>query len=69
MVEKMEICGMKQSEFDPCLFIGKKVICIQYVDNLLFWARDENNIHELAIKLCEVGMNLGQENDATGFLG
>ena len=26
MVEKMELCGVPQSEFDPCLFIGKKVI-------------------------------------------
>ena len=39
MVE--EICSMPQSELDPCLFIGDKVICICYVDDLLFWARDE----------------------------
>ena len=36
MVEKMELCGVPQSEFDPCLFIGEKVICICYVDDLLF---------------------------------
>ena len=28
MVEKMKACGMPQSEFDPCLFVGKKVTCI-----------------------------------------
>ena len=69
MVEKMEICGMKQSQLDPCLFIGTKVTCIQYVDDLLFWARDENDIHELAMNLREVGVDLEQEDDAAGFLG
>ena len=38
MVEKMSKCGVPQSNLDPCLFVGKKVICICYVDNLLFWA-------------------------------
>ena len=69
MVEKMEICGMPQSELDPCLFIGKKVIKICYVDDLLFWARDEKDIHDLAMKLREVGVDLEQEDDAAGFLG
>ena len=44
MVEKMEICGVPKSQFDPCLFVGEKIACIFYVDNLLFWARDENYI-------------------------
>ncbi len=38
VVEKMAICGMEQSNLDPCLFIGEKVISICYVDDLLFWA-------------------------------
>ena len=42
---------MKQSELDPCLFIGEKVICIVYVDDLLFWARDDNDINDLAFGL------------------
>ena len=69
MVEKMQICGMTQSEFDPCLFIGKTVTCIMYVDDLLFWARDESEIHKLAMQLREVGVDLEQEDDAAGFLG
>ena len=39
------------------------------MDDLLFWARDEKDIHELAMKLCEVGVDLEQEDDAAGFLG
>ena len=60
---------MPQSELDPCLFIGDKVICICYVDDLLFWARDEKDINTLAMKLREVGVDLEQEDDAAGFLG
>ena len=60
---------MPQSELDPCLFIGVNVICICYVDDLLFWARDEKDIHDLAMKLREVGVDLEQEDDAAGFLG
>ncbi len=69
MVDKMELCDMPQSKLDPCLFVGKKVICICYVDDLLFWARDEKDIHDLAIKLREQGVDLEQEDDAAGFLG
>ena len=65
----MEICGMPQSELDPCLFIGDKVICICYVDDLLFWAWDEKDINNRAMKLQEVGVDLEQEEDAPGFLG
>ena len=36
MVKKMELCGVPQSEFDPCLFVGKKVMCICCVDDMLF---------------------------------
>jgi hypothetical protein len=58
LVEKMAICGMVQSKLDPCLFVGEKVICISYVDDLIFWARDERDIHHIAMKLTEVGVNL-----------
>ncbi len=56
-------------ELDPCLFVGKKVICICYVDDLLFWAWDEKDIHKLAMALHEQGVDLEQEDDAAGFLG
>ena len=66
----MEICGMPQSELDPCLFVGEKVICICYVDDLLFWARDEKDINDLAMKLREVGVDLERKmmlQDSWGF--
>jgi len=49
--EKLECCGLKQSKLDPCLFFGNKVICIVYVDDLLFWSHKEESIIELAEQL------------------
>ncbi len=69
MVEKMESCGLQQSKFDPCLFIGDKVICVCYVDDLIFWSRDESDIDAVAMQLRGVGVDLEQETDAAGFLG
>jgi hypothetical protein len=69
LVERMEMCGMVQSKLDPCLFIGTKVIAISYVDDLIFWSRDKQDIHAVAMKLRDVGVDLEQETDAAGFLG
>eukprot|EP00804_Cyclotella_cryptica_P016960 CCRYP_001892-RA/>CCRYP_001892-RA protein AED:0.32 eAED:0.41 QI:0/0/0/1/1/1/2/0/530 len=33
--ERLQTQGLRQSNFDPCLFIGRKVIYITYVDDLL----------------------------------
>ncbi len=65
----MNLCGMEQSTFDPCLFIGAKVMCICYVDDLIFWALDESDINKLADQLISTGVALEQESDAAGFLG
>ncbi|KAL7460116.1 hypothetical protein ACHAXS_000583, partial [Conticribra weissflogii] len=51
------------------LFIGKKVISICCVDDLIIWARNEKDIVELAIQLCTEGVDLEQEDDAARFLG
>ena len=69
MTNKLYQSGLKKSKFDPCLFLGEKVTCIVYVDDLIFWARNEDNIHNLEINLRELGVNLDQEDDAVGFLG
>ena len=69
MTNKLEQNGLKQSNFDPCLFVGEKVTCIVYVDNLICWTRNEDNIHNLAIYLRGLGVYLDQEDDDSGFLG
>ena len=59
---------MSQSKLDPCLFIGEKVICICYVDDLLIRLKDETYISEVAVLLCHSCVDLEQEDDAAGFL-
>ena len=66
---KLEQCGLEQSKFDPCLFIGPEVICVVYVDDLIFWSKDVPLINGVAMQLRELGVDLEQEDDAAGFLG
>ena len=40
----LEERGFKQSKFEPCLFTNGKVICLVYVDDVLWFARDEKDI-------------------------
>jgi hypothetical protein len=41
LTEKLEQCSLKQSQLDPCLFIGSHVIRIVYINDLLFWSPKE----------------------------
>ena len=66
--KKLESCGLKQSKFDPCLFIGPYDMCIVYVDDLIFWSRDKVNIDRVEMELCKLVVALEQEDDAAGFL-
>ena len=69
MTEKLEKVGLTQSKFDPCLFIGPDVICVVYVDDLIFWSRDLANIERVALELFKLGVALEKEDEAAGFLG
>jgi hypothetical protein len=60
---------LEQSKFDPCLFVGTKVICVIYVDDLIFWSKDTLVINESTIQLRDLCVDLEQEDDAAGFLG
>ena len=69
MVEKLEACDMKQSELDPCLFIGPTVIAVMYVDDMLMWSTNTDHIYALGSQLRDNGVMLEEEDDAAGFLG
>ena len=36
ITEKLEACSLKQSKFDPCIFIGPDVMYIVYVGDFIF---------------------------------
>ena len=69
LTKAMIASGMQVSKLDPCLFVSDQVICICYVDDILFWSADEAYITELGIKLRKEGLLLEEEDDAAGFLG
>ena len=49
---------MIQYNLDPFLFIGDKVICIVYVDDLIFWENDKSDMHDLEMKPFDLGVDL-----------
>jgi hypothetical protein len=42
---KLEQCDFEQSKLDPCLLIGTDVICVVYVNELIFWSKDVPQIN------------------------
>ena len=45
--------GFKQSEFDPCLFLHAKIICIIYVDDTIFFSKTNEPIEQVINMLKE----------------
>ncbi len=69
LTKKLQRCGLKQSQLDTCLFIGSRIICIVYIDDLLFWSPKEEYIYEFGERLRAEEVELEEEGDAAGFLG
>ncbi len=69
LTENLERCGLKQSQLDPCLFIGSRVMCIVYVDDLLFWSPREEYIYKFGKRLRAKEVELEEEGDAASFSG
>ena len=68
--DKLEECHLVQSKSDPCLFFGRDVICIVYVDDCCFYSPKEEYIDRLLEDLkVKCGLDLNVENDVAGFLG
>jgi hypothetical protein len=45
------------------------VICVVYVDDIIFWSKDTADINSSAMQKRELGVDLEQEDNVTGFLG
>ncbi len=61
--------GMTVLKSNSCLFISDWVVAVVFVDDILFWSKEEAYINELRSKLHEQGLLLKQENDSAGFWG
>ncbi len=45
------------------------MICVVYVNDIIFWSKDIPQINGVAMQLCKLGVDLEQEEDVAGFLG
>ena len=54
---------------EPCLFVKKGVICLVYVDDCLFFARDKTQIDTYIKEIQDAGFALSIEKDVYAFLG
>ena len=41
-----------------CLFVRENFLCILYVDGIILWERDDDDINFLAMELQELGVDL-----------
>jgi hypothetical protein len=60
--------GFRPSDNDECLFIHKDMICLIWVDDCLFFSREEGHIDDM-IKSLQESYDLNIEDSAAGFLG
>jgi hypothetical protein len=67
-LESSEI-GLQQSKRDLCLFVGKDLIAVVYVDDILFFAQDYSRIESTIELLKGKGVAIRREGTAEGFLG
>ncbi|KAL7484213.1 hypothetical protein ACHAW6_009856 [Cyclotella cf. meneghiniana] len=57
------------SSLDPCLFVGKNVIALCYVDDILFYAQQDGDIDHIIAFLNQEGILIQKDGSAEGFLG
>ncbi|MGB0808420.1 MAG: reverse transcriptase domain-containing protein, partial [bacterium] len=61
--------GLKQSAFDPCLWYGKDIMLVQYVDDCGIAAPNQARIDKFVNDLRKLGFELTQEESFAEFLG
>ncbi|KAL7546222.1 hypothetical protein ACHAWF_011445 [Thalassiosira exigua] len=69
LTEKLQKQGLESSDLVPCLFLGKDILAIIYVDDVLLYGRSEEAIDELITNLKNDDVRLRKEGTAKGYLG
>ena len=67
--EAFKKIGLKQSAFDPCLWYGKDIMVVQYVDDCGIAAPNKERVDKFVDELRELNFELTQEESFSEFLG
>ena len=67
--ERLESVGFKQSACDPCLFYQGGIICLCYVDDCVFFSKDNEMLEKVVQDIKDAELDLNVEDDVAGFLG
>ena len=65
----LEQLGFKASAQEPCLYMKDDIICLVYVDDTLFFAKDDSIIDDHIRQLQNLNFDLTIEGDIESFLG
>ena len=69
MTQAFERLGLKQSQQDQCLWYGKEMILVCYVDDVQFGAPNHRIIDDFVTQLRSEGFQLTKEDTFAEFLG
>ncbi|KAL7548588.1 hypothetical protein ACHAWF_011864 [Thalassiosira exigua] len=69
LTKKLLKQGLEPSYLDPCLFLGKDLIAVVYVDDVLFFGHSKDAVDDLIAKLQKDGVQIRKEGTAEGYLG
>ncbi len=61
--------GLTSSNFDPCLFLSSSLIVIIYVDNILIYGKNKNEINSFIEQMKTEDVALHKEGTAKDYLG
>ena len=61
--------GFQQAEANTCLFISPDVICLHYIDNNLYFFKDNNAMERLKKAMEAESIMFREEESVAGYLG
>ena len=69
LTKKLPAQGLTPSNHDPCLFLGKGLLVITCVDDILIYGCTQGEINDLIVNLKEENLALRNEGTLEGYLG
>jgi hypothetical protein len=69
LTKKLQAQKLVPSKLDPCLFLGKNILVITWVDDILIYGRKQEDVDNLIRDLQEDGVAIHKEGTAEGYLG